>query len=106
MAEAFWNIVLGELNRCSKGSKKTSPDGERLGPAHVQKVQRSNPGWRKLLLAEQYYVTRQQDTYYQIHEHGIFRCICCGNALFSSDTKFDSDRGLAKFLRTPSLIRT
>jgi peptide-methionine (R)-S-oxide reductase len=78
--------------------------GERLAPARVQKVVRSNAAWRKLLTAEQYYVMRQQGTdtaftgtYYQIHQPGIFRCICCGNALFSSDTKFDSGTGWPSF---------
>jgi peptide-methionine (R)-S-oxide reductase len=78
--------------------------GERLGPARVQKVLRANAAWRKLLTAEQYYVMRQQGTdtaftgtYYQIHQPGIFRCICCSNALFSSDTKFDSGTGWPSF---------
>lgn len=78
--------------------------GERLASARVRKVVRSNAGWRKLLTAEQYYVMRQQGTdtaftgtYYQIHQPGIFRCICCGNALFNSDTKFDSGTGWPSF---------
>jgi peptide-methionine (R)-S-oxide reductase len=78
--------------------------GEKLDPARVQKVLRSNASWRKSLTAEQYYVTRQQGTdtaftgaYYQSHERGIFRCICCGNALFSSDVKFDSGTGWPSF---------
>ena len=78
--------------------------GERLAPQRVPKVARSNGEWRKLLTAEQYYVTRQQGTdtafsgtYYQMHERGLFRCICCGNALFSSDTKFDSGTGWPSF---------
>jgi peptide-methionine (R)-S-oxide reductase len=78
--------------------------GERLGPATVKKLIRSDAEWRKLLDAEQYYVTRRQGTdtaftgtYYQLHEPGLFRCICCANALFSSDAKFDSGTGWPSF---------
>ena len=81
-----------------------SDTGRRLGPARVPKVVRSSGEWRKLLSAEQYYVTRQQGTdaafsgtYYQIHQDGLFRCICCDNAVFSADTKFDSDTGWPSF---------
>ena len=65
---------------------------------------RSSGEWHKQLSAEQYYVTRQQGTdvafsgtYYQIHQDGLFRCICCDNAVFSSDTKFDSGTGWPSF---------
>lgn len=78
--------------------------GRRLGPARVPKVVRSSAAWRKQLDAEQYYVTRQQGTdtafsgtYYQLHAGGLFRCICCASALFSSDTKFDSGTGWPSF---------
>ena len=78
--------------------------GERLAPVTVKKLIRPDAEWRKLLDAEQYYVTRRQGTdtaftgtYYQLHEPGLFRCICCGNALFSSDAKFDSGTGWPSF---------
>ena len=78
--------------------------GQKLGAARAKKVVRSSGEWHKRLSAEQYYVTRQQGTdtafsgtYYQIHQHGLFRCICCDNAVFSSDTKFDSDTGWPSF---------
>ncbi len=78
--------------------------GERLAPVTVQKLIRPDAQWRKVLTAEQYYVTRHQGTdtaftgsYYQIHERGLYRCICCGNALFSSDSKFDSGTGWPSF---------
>jgi peptide-methionine (R)-S-oxide reductase len=78
--------------------------GKNLGPAKVKKVTHSNAEWHKQLSAEQYYVTRQQGTdvafsgtYYQMHQNGLFRCICCDNAVFSSDTKFDSGTGWPSF---------
>ena len=78
--------------------------GERLAPVTVKKVIRTDAQWRKLLDAEQFYVTRRQGTdtaftgtYYQSHDQGLFRCICCGNALFSSAAKFDSGTGWPSF---------
>jgi peptide-methionine (R)-S-oxide reductase len=78
--------------------------GQRQGDARVAKVVHSSAEWHKQLGAEQYYVTRQQGTdtafsgtYYQLHQNGLFRCICCDNALFSSDTKFDSGTGWPSF---------
>jgi peptide-methionine (R)-S-oxide reductase len=78
--------------------------GQRLGQARVKKVVRSSGEWHKQLSIEQYYVTRQQGTdtafsgtYYQIHQAGLFRCICCDTAVFSSDTKFDSGTGWPSF---------
>jgi peptide-methionine (R)-S-oxide reductase len=81
-----------------------SDEGQKLGPARVKKVVRSSGEWKKQLSSEQYYVTRQQGTdvafsgtYYQLHQSGIFRCICCDNAVFSADTKFDSGTGWPSF---------
>jgi len=78
--------------------------GVKIGPARVAKMVRSKSEWRKLLSSEQYYVTRQQGTdtafsgtYYQMHASGLFRCIGCGDPLFSSDTKFDSGTGWPSF---------
>jgi peptide-methionine (R)-S-oxide reductase len=78
--------------------------GRKLGAARVKKVIRSNAEWRKQLSAEQYYVTRQHGTdtafsgtYYQVHQDGLFRCVCCDTAVFSADTKFDSGTGWPSF---------
>jgi peptide-methionine (R)-S-oxide reductase len=78
--------------------------GQRLGLARVKRVVKSDSEWRKLLTPEQYYVTRRENTdtpftgtYYKMHDPGLFRCVCCANAVFSSETKFDSGTGWPSF---------
>jgi peptide-methionine (R)-S-oxide reductase len=78
--------------------------GQRIGPVRVPKIVHTDGEWRKMLSADQFYVTRKQSTdtpytgtYYRIHASGVYRCICCGTALFSGDTKFDSGTGWPSF---------
>ncbi len=81
-----------------------SDSGERLKTVHVTKVVKSEAEWRKQLSSNAFDITRHADTemaysgkYWDLHDNGIFRCICCDNALFSSDTKFDSGTGWPSF---------
>ncbi len=60
--------------------------------------------WKKLLSNESYRVTRQSGTerpftgkYWNFNEDGIYKCICCGESLFESDTKFDAGCGWPSF---------
>lgn len=64
------------------------------------KIIKSEEEWKKTLTEEQFYVTRKKGTerpftgeYYTLDEDGIYKCICCGNPLFKSDSKFDSGCG-------------
>ncbi len=79
-------------------------DGARKGAITVPKIQKTEAEWKKQLSPNAFEVTRHEGTEppftgenLDIHDNGVFRCICCDNALFSSDTKFDSGTGWPSF---------
>jgi len=68
------------------------------------KVNKTDEEWRQLLSAEQYEVTRHKGTeppfsgrHYALKVHGTYKCVCCGNDLFSSEAKFESGTGWPSF---------
>ena len=70
----------------------------------TEKVTKTDAEWRKELTAEQYNVARKKGTerpfsgkYNFNKEKGVYKCVCCGNDLFSSDTKFESGTGWPSF---------
>ena len=78
--------------------------GKKLGPTRVKKVHKTAAEWKQQLTPPQFEVARQAGTeraftgeYAESKEKGLYRCICCSNALFSSETKFDSGTGWPSF---------
>jgi len=92
-----------------------SDSGERLRTVHVPKVVKAEGEWQKQLSRGAFAITRQADTEiaysgecWNLHQKGLYRCVCCDNALFSSDTKFDSGTGWPSFWApiAPENVRT
>jgi peptide-methionine (R)-S-oxide reductase len=70
----------------------------------MAKIKKSEAEWRQELTAEQYQVCRQKGTeraftgaYWNTKTPGVYLCACCGQDLFSSETKFDSGTGWPSF---------
>jgi peptide-methionine (R)-S-oxide reductase len=116
-ASALAGAILWSLRRpdlvqakAAKGASEEvtivefSGSGERPKTVHVPKVVKTDEEWHKQLSRSVFAITRQADTelaysgeYWNLHEKGLYRCICCDNALFTSDTKFDSGTGWPSF---------
>ena len=97
------------------GCENTLPANETTSPVKSEgeemtgKITRSDEEWRKILTPEQFEVTRMKGTeraftgkYYDFHEEGIYKCVCCDNLFFSSDAKFNSGTGWPSFYATIS----
>ena len=69
-------------------------------------VSKTDEEWKKTLTPEQYNVCRNKDTerpftgkYNDCKDEGVYKCSCCGNELFDSDTKFESGTGWPSFYK-------
>ncbi len=70
----------------------------------MDKLVKSDEEWRRELPRESYEVTRMCGTerpfsgkYWDLHDQGIYTCVCCGEPLFDSETKYDSGTGWPSF---------
>jgi len=107
---AFWAFRLPLPNVEASASPgpvtivQFSAEGKPIGKVTVPRVIKSDAEWKQQLSPVSFQVTRKAGTEraytgstWNNHDHGIYRCICCDNALFSSETKFESGTGWPSF---------
>ena len=113
-ASAFWLLRKTYLTEPQLVDASSAPanvtlvefaaNGEKTGKVTVPRIVKADAEWKRLLSPISYQVTRHGGTEraytgdtWNLHDKGIFRCICCDTALFSSETKFESGTGWPSF---------
>jgi len=93
-----------EMVAVHEGQKVVLFDMNRGGEITLDRIYKTDKEWKEQLSPEQFSITRKKGTERaftgQFHNHkgkGLYQCICCGTALFSSDAKFESGTGWPSF---------
>jgi methionine-R-sulfoxide reductase len=86
------------------GQNKTATQAEEANTTFTPTLNKTEEEWKKILTPEQYHIIREKGTerpftgkYYKTSDKGVYSCAACGNELFTSDMKFDSDCGWPSF---------
>jgi peptide-methionine (R)-S-oxide reductase len=111
---ATWLWALGRQPLTAEAAAARAPkmvtiigfkdDGTRTTKESVARVVKSEEEWRKQLSPAAFEVARRAGTerpysseLLSVHDKGVFRCVCCDNALFDPSTKFESGTGWPSF---------
>lgn len=112
-------VATGAILRLEQGSKTVqakeaiptdvklvefTDSGEQKDVVTVKTIVKSDAEWKQQLPSDSFNITRRAGTeypytgkYWNLHDKGVYRCICCDTALFSSETKFESGTGWPSF---------
>ncbi len=96
-------IHLTLLTSCS-GQAKNGTTADNASADSTEVISRTEAEWKSLLTPEQFHILREKGTdrpftgkYYKTDDEGVYSCAACGNELFTSEMKFDSDCGWPSF---------
>jgi peptide-methionine (R)-S-oxide reductase len=102
----IFTCVLIALGSMLAGQRRGHGIRDRIGIPPNGRLEKSDAYWRQALTPDQYWVTRQKATeiaysgaYLETKEDGTYECICCGQPLFDSRSKFESGTGWPSFLQ-------
>jgi peptide-methionine (R)-S-oxide reductase len=101
-------LPAGRLGSSLSRGVRAEPGNEKVRKKipENEKIIKSEDEWRALLTEEQFRITRKKGTepafgnrYYDHHEQGVYRCVCCGHPLFDSSAKYNSATGWPSFFQ-------
>ena len=97
-------LILVFLTACDSRPKETVNQPPKTGVVQMCGIIKTDQEWKDTLTPEQFEIARQKGTesafsgkYNLFKGDGIYKCVCCGNELFDSKTKFDSGSGWPSF---------
>jgi peptide-methionine (R)-S-oxide reductase len=111
VAKLFASTQSGPVQNQDVSIENFSPAGKSEGIVRVAKIVKSDAEWRAMLSPLAFRVARQEGTeaafsgeYAANHADGLYRCVCCGTALYDSKTKFESGTGWPSFWQPISAV--
>jgi peptide-methionine (R)-S-oxide reductase len=97
-------LSISIISACLAACAQTPSTDKKQAAMTKYEVEKTNEQWQSQLTPEQYHVTREHGTerafsgeYWDHHEKGTYKCVCCGNPLFISENKFESGTGWPSF---------